>query len=148
MIIASIEDKIHKYFGEKVALYFSFLGIYTVSLIPPALIGLLYFFWSGYSMYSEATFAIFNLIWSTMFLEGWKRYCSTLCFKWGSMDTTSKFSAMWVDLVVLKERKGVLIKWYLSILEEFEAWMQQMKTMNRHKFKYPCHTIWNKLCGN
>ncbi|XP_076449306.1 anoctamin-10-like [Babylonia areolata] len=83
---------IQQYFGEKVGLYFAFLGLYTVSLIPPALIGIVYFLTSWRSVYREAVFAIFNLVWSTLFLEGWKRYCSELAYTWGTIDTaTSRF---------------------------------------------------------
>ena len=74
------------------ALYFAFLGVYTLSLIPPALIGIIYFLTSWRSVYREAVFAVFNLVWSTLFLEGWKRYCSELTYKWGTIDTaTSSF---------------------------------------------------------
>ncbi|XP_025115852.1 anoctamin-10-like isoform X2 [Pomacea canaliculata] len=85
-------DKIQKYFGEKITLYFAFLGLYTVSLIPPAVIGVIYFVTSWRSVYREAIFAIFNLIWSTIFLETWKRYCVELTYSWGTINTAvSKF---------------------------------------------------------
>nr|KAG5712249.1 hypothetical protein BaRGS_014599 [Batillaria attramentaria] len=80
---------IQQYFGEKIALYFAFLGLYTISLIPPALIGVIYFITSWRSVYREAIFAIFNLVWSTIFLEGWKRYCAELSYTWGTIDTVS-----------------------------------------------------------
>ncbi|CAL1532334.1 unnamed protein product [Lymnaea stagnalis] len=85
-------DGIQEYFGVKIALYFSFLGVYTISLIPPALIGIIYFFFPWHSVYKEATFAVFNLIWTTVFLEGWKRYCNSLCYKWGTIESPSYFS--------------------------------------------------------
>ena len=35
---------------------------------------------------------MFNLVWATIFLEAWKRHCSELSFKWGSIDlVSSKF---------------------------------------------------------
>lgn len=37
----------------------------------------------------EALFAVFNLVWSTIFLEAWKRRCAELAFKWGSIDIVS-----------------------------------------------------------
>lgn len=82
-------DKIHHYFGDKIALYFAFLGFYTVALIPPAVIGIIYWITSWQSMYREAIFAVFNLVWATIFLEAWKRYCAELAFKWGSIDFVS-----------------------------------------------------------
>ena len=69
------------------ALYFAFLGHYSLSLIPPALIGIIYFVTSWHSVYREAIFAIFNLIWTTVFLEVWKRYCAELTYTWGTIDT-------------------------------------------------------------
>lgn len=79
-------NKIREYFGEKIALYFAFLGMYTIALIPPAFIGVIYFITSWESMYREAIFAVFNLIWATIFLEVWKRYCSELTYRWGTSD--------------------------------------------------------------
>ncbi|ESO86525.1 hypothetical protein LOTGIDRAFT_220570 [Lottia gigantea] len=79
-------DKIRNYFGEKIAVYFAFLGVYTIALIPPALIGIIYLITAWKSVYREAIFAIFNLIWSTLLLEGWKRYCSEISFKWGTLE--------------------------------------------------------------
>jgi len=34
-----------KYFGEKVGIYFAWLGFYTVMLIPPSIVGLVAFFY-------------------------------------------------------------------------------------------------------
>lgn len=43
-------------------------------------------------MYREAIFAVFNLIWATLFLEAWKRYNAELSFRWGTTDiVSSKF---------------------------------------------------------
>ncbi|KAK3598896.1 hypothetical protein CHS0354_036204 [Potamilus streckersoni] len=82
-------DKIRDYFGEKIAMYFAFLGFYTIALIPPAVIGILYFITSWESVYREAIFAVFNLVWTTIFLEYWKRYCSELAYRWGTLDHVS-----------------------------------------------------------
>ena len=36
-------DLVRKYFGEKVGIYFAWLGFYTSMLIPAALVGLIVF---------------------------------------------------------------------------------------------------------
>ncbi|CAI9723214.1 Hypothetical predicted protein [Octopus vulgaris] len=79
-------DDIRAYFGEKLALYFSFLIVYTYALIAPAIIGIIYLITSWNNIYREAIFAVFNLIWTTIFLEFWKRFCSELTFKWGTLN--------------------------------------------------------------
>ena len=78
-----ISDKIQRYFGETVAMYFAFLGFYTVGLIPPAFIGVLSFLFGRDNVNTMVFFSIFNLVWATVFLEAWKRNCSTLSYKWG-----------------------------------------------------------------
>jgi len=44
---------IRRYFGEKVALYFAWLGFYTKCLYPPAVVGLLCFIYGLGSMDGE-----------------------------------------------------------------------------------------------
>lgn len=111
-------DKIREYFGEKVAMYFAFLGTYTMALVPPALIGI--FSVVYHSMYLQVRitllgvlpckmklsfltrtrtqrkwwpvalqvfFSIFNIVWTTFFLEVWKRNSATYAYKWGTIGT-------------------------------------------------------------
>ena len=37
-------------------------------------------------MNKQIFFAVFNLIWTTLFLESWKRYSANLSYKWGTID--------------------------------------------------------------
>ncbi|XP_003726602.1 anoctamin-10 isoform X1 [Strongylocentrotus purpuratus] len=80
-------EMIRDYFGEKIGIYFSFLGFYTKALFLPAAFGLLYFLldtFVGHLPHGYAIFAIFNLFWTTVFLEFWKRKCSSKAFRWGT----------------------------------------------------------------
>ncbi|XP_077610424.1 anoctamin-10 [Crocuta crocuta] len=84
-------DHIRGYFGETIALYFGFLEYFTVALIPMAVIGLPYylFVWEDYDKY--VVFASFNLIWSTVILEVWKRGCATMTYRWGTLVMKRQF---------------------------------------------------------
>ncbi|KAL0599713.1 Anoctamin-10, partial [Plecturocebus cupreus] len=84
-------DSIRGYFGETIALYFGFLEYFTFALIPMALIGLPYylFVWEDYDKY--VIFASFNLIWSTVILEVWKRGCANMTYRWGTLLMKRKF---------------------------------------------------------
>uniref|UniRef100_A0A2K6ESW5 Anoctamin n=1 Tax=Propithecus coquereli TaxID=379532 RepID=A0A2K6ESW5_PROCO len=86
-------DLIRLYFGEKIGLYFAWLGWYTGMLIPAAAVGLCVFFYGLLTMNkSQVTylfdnggtvfFAIFMAIWATVFLEFWKRRRSILTYTW------------------------------------------------------------------
>ena len=44
---------IKKYFGDKIGLYFAWLGFYTSMLIPASIVGLLCFFYGLLSMNSN-----------------------------------------------------------------------------------------------
>uniref|UniRef100_A0A4W3HNF0 Anoctamin n=1 Tax=Callorhinchus milii TaxID=7868 RepID=A0A4W3HNF0_CALMI len=84
-------DSIQHYFGDSIGLYFAFLEYLTVALFPIALIGMPYylFTWEDYDKY--VLFASFNLIWSTIVLEFWKRGCAKLSYKWGTLVKKRKF---------------------------------------------------------
>lgn len=79
-------EEIRKYYGESIALYFSFLGFYTTSLFAPAILGILHLFLpAAVSNHSLVFFCVFNLLWVTVFLEVWKRKCSELAYVWGTL---------------------------------------------------------------
>ncbi|KAI0208292.1 Anoctamin-4 [Lamellibrachia satsuma] len=44
-------DLIRKYFGEKIGMYFAWLGFYTIMLIPPSIVGLVVFFYGVATLY-------------------------------------------------------------------------------------------------
>ncbi|XP_041045606.1 anoctamin-10 [Carcharodon carcharias] len=84
-------DEIQKYFGQSIALYFAFLEYFTFALFPMAVIGVPYyiFAWEDYDKY--IVFATFNLVWSTIVLEVWKRCCAKHSYKWGTLTMKREF---------------------------------------------------------
>ncbi|XP_053697740.1 anoctamin-10 isoform X2 [Sabethes cyaneus] len=81
-------DEIRNYFGESVAIYFSFLGFYTYALIVPTALGLLQM------VLSEETetvpfFCVFYVVWMKVFLELWKRKSTSHAYRWGTISMTN-----------------------------------------------------------
>ncbi|TSQ92625.1 Anoctamin-10 [Bagarius yarrelli] len=110
-------DSIHAYFGGSIAFYFSFLDFYTWALVPPAIVGLFIIFFLpaasptfepkadnstpgpgavnnsniDLSMSSHMVQALFSMIWSTVFIELWKRRSAALSYRWGTLTLTEHF---------------------------------------------------------
>lgn len=90
--------KIRNYFGEKIALYFAWLGMLITSLWVPTVIGLIVFIygiiyafstnnsgsWIRIAFDNDLTpgFALMICLWGTVFLELWKRKNAGLAYKW------------------------------------------------------------------
>ncbi|TMW59472.1 hypothetical protein Poli38472_004541 [Pythium oligandrum] len=78
---------IKDYFGEKVGLYFAWLGHYTTWLIAPSIVGMLLFIDVLIQGTADATlvpyFGLFMALWSTFYYEYWKRYNSVIALEWG-----------------------------------------------------------------
>ncbi|XP_069783985.1 anoctamin-8 [Narcine bancroftii] len=83
-------DEICDYFGVKIAMYFAWLGYYTWCMIYPAVIGFGLWAFTESDQTSRdvicVIFALFNVVWTTLFLEGWKRQSAELAYKWGTLD--------------------------------------------------------------
>ncbi|CAD6197162.1 unnamed protein product [Caenorhabditis auriculariae] len=95
-------ELIKDYFGTEIAMYFAWLGHLTTALWFPALLGLIMSIFGGFkyknlpedkqdfyqlaSDISFVLFAFFNCIWSTVYLEWWKRVQAELAFRWGTYD--------------------------------------------------------------
>ncbi|KAG9352134.1 hypothetical protein JZ751_020547 [Albula glossodonta] len=98
---------IRKYFGEKIGLYFAWLGVYTQMLIPASVVGVIVFlygcatvdddipsYWklntacgtarASHLFDNPATvfFSIFMALWAAMFMEHWKRRQMRLNYIW------------------------------------------------------------------
>ena len=72
-------------FGEGVALYFQFLRYYFVGLGIPSFIGLST--WLGGYHFSKV-YSVLLVIWSVVFLEGWKLQERQISVRWGSYNTS------------------------------------------------------------
>lgn len=84
-------DGMKNYFGEKIGLYFAFLGFYTAALIPAAVLGLLTWVWIAVdgndpNAPSIPYFCGFMALWSALLLEFWKRNEKVTAMKWGMVD--------------------------------------------------------------
>ncbi|XP_037040102.1 anoctamin-10 isoform X2 [Bradysia coprophila] len=79
-------EKIREYFGESVGIYFCFVEYYTVALVVPAILGIVQYFTCRSIV---PFFCIFYVIWMTIFLEVWKRKCSALAYRWGTITMTN-----------------------------------------------------------
>ena len=87
-------ELVREYFGEKLALFFTWMGYYCTMLWIPALIGL-YITIQDYNFYRDSlhlsnpynvVFAIVIAIWSNMFSQLWKNLESSLKYKWDTLD--------------------------------------------------------------
>lgn len=54
------------YFGEAIALYFTFIGFYTKALLFPVFLGILQLLIPTETV---SFFCVFNVVWVTVFLE-------------------------------------------------------------------------------
>jgi len=83
-------DRIKDYFGAKIAFYFAFLEYFNVSLIAPAVVGIVV------QIIIQATenvnhpvlpfYTVFILIWTELFVHGWSLKQEQLAFRWGLSD--------------------------------------------------------------
>ncbi|XP_056277554.1 anoctamin-8-like [Pseudoliparis swirei] len=87
-------DDICDYFGVKIGMYFAWLGFYTNSMLYPAVIGFLLWILAEADQTSQdiccVVFALFNVVWATLFLERWKRREAELAYRWGTLDTPTE----------------------------------------------------------
>lgn len=81
-------DDIKDYYGEKIGLYFLWLGHYTIWLSVAGIVG--FFSWINIAVDGNDPnaavmpyFSVFMALWATLFLEFWKRKQSFYAMKWG-----------------------------------------------------------------
>jgi hypothetical protein len=81
-------DAMRAYFGEELTLYFSWLGFYNYALITPAILGVVVFVLQEQPTdgWPNVLYAFFMMLWTTLFLEFWKRRQNVLAFEWNMID--------------------------------------------------------------
>lgn len=72
-------DAIRALFGEKVAFYYAFIQSYSLFLLVPSAIGILFWIFSG--LYSPS-FSCMICLWGIVFVEYWKRSEIDLSIRW------------------------------------------------------------------
>ncbi|KAH9414543.1 Anoctamin-8 [Dermatophagoides pteronyssinus] len=95
-------DQICSYFGIRIAIYFAFIGFYTEYLVYPMLYGIFivlfpYLFdylpsislfnlidlnWQYFHCIISFLFPVFNIFWSTLWLNRWQTNCHRLTKRW------------------------------------------------------------------
>lgn len=113
-------DEIRDYFGEKIGLYFEFLGHYTTWLLPLSIVGGLAtvdiaveaaIYGSLTSAlgraYTVPAFCTFVAFWAQLMLEYWKRTEATKAMEWGMSFHISAFTSVLLRNVgVRRDRQG------------------------------------------
>jgi hypothetical protein len=88
--IASIRN----YYGEKIAMYFAWLSVYTTFLLYASLPGFITYCVAFGEQRTDSTltpaFAAFMAVWATIFLECWKRAEITYVMEWGMVGYEQK----------------------------------------------------------
>ncbi|ALC48268.1 Axs, partial [Drosophila busckii] len=78
-------EEIRNYFGSSIGLYFGFIEFYTMALVFPAVFGIL-------QCLLELNLSLvcsFYVMWTTIFLELWKRKCAGYSYRWGTIEMSS-----------------------------------------------------------
>ena len=86
---------IRSYFGEKIALYFAWLGMFTFYLTAPGLTGLVVEI--AYLILNDADtsgsvnwlcvgYQVFMIVWFVVYESGWNAECEACALKWGTRD--------------------------------------------------------------
>lgn len=87
-------DDIKNYFGEKVALYYQFLGTLSAFLAVPAIVGVILqlYIWNTSQFDSPLLiiYACMMSIWCILLLEYWKRKEQRIAMKWGMRNFENK----------------------------------------------------------
>lgn len=128
--------KIKEYFGEKLGLYYIFMGHYNRFLLIPAVVGMIVqigvFCWQPsdiYAGFNTAPFlpfySLFVSLWAIFMLEFWKRREKRMALEWGTADITKSD-------VLQPEFRGDRIK---SFVDGSEGYLH-FPTSTRNKYVF------------
>ena len=85
---------LNEYYGSQISLYFGWLAFYTNILIVPSVTGGILFLLQLYSGQVDNVWSPFFMlllcVWSSVFMELWKRRSATLSYCWGTLDADAK----------------------------------------------------------
>ncbi|OMJ94983.1 hypothetical protein SteCoe_1675 [Stentor coeruleus] len=130
-------DDIRNYYGEKISLYFAWIGTYANLMKCAAIFGLIiqaakYFYQQNDSMYKILTvsFAIFLTFWGSLFDQLWGRREKTLAWNWGTSNL-SEIEMQRGDFVGNFERDEVTGK--MKVIEQ-ENSINKFKKMISYSF--------------
>jgi Calcium-activated chloride channel len=91
-------DKIRKYFSEKVALYFAWIGNYMLFMLIAAIVGLIILSIEEFAVSKDsdwykviiAVYAVFLSFWASSFDQYWTREEKVLAWRWGTVNVESQ----------------------------------------------------------
>nr|XP_015204697.1 PREDICTED: anoctamin-10-like [Lepisosteus oculatus] len=78
--------EIQAYFGENVGLYFGFFGYFIRALLLKSILFLFLYFFPIQSNARLVFSLFFNILWFSLFLEGWKHRRNMLTLEWGTSE--------------------------------------------------------------
>ncbi|KAF9439195.1 Anoctamin-5 [Entomortierella beljakovae] len=137
-------DLVNTYFGERIGIYFAWLGHYTKWLTIPAVVGVSVFIFgivnASRSKKLDATpnvlfaifdnvltmpFALFMSVWSTVYIEFWKRANQYYSFRW-NMSDYERVELPRTEFTATKSRYSPVVTVIGSVacLMIFKAWFK------------------------
>lgn len=95
MVLTPVE-RIQRYFGSSVALYFAWLNHFTCWLLLPSLVGLLFYLrmrLCGRTVDDDPFvpfYSLFVVFWGVAFLRSWDRHCAERAWHWNVTGVDSR----------------------------------------------------------
>ena len=87
-------EMLRTYFGEKVGLYYAFMGHYSAWLVLPAIVGFVFQLvaWGSSNLSHPVIpcFAAFICVWAVLMIQFWNRQQSLTAFMWGMSEFESR----------------------------------------------------------